>query len=181
MDSINLQKNCFVSVGENSVSGEYSVIPGGRQDTVSGNYSFAFGYGVKVDDNYVSAFYDTLHPGKLGINKPDPHSTLQADGSFALPLVEEGSSDYTLGVNDYTIVITNGDYNVYLPQPDGLKGRVYVVKNKHDSGGPILLLCDYASEYIDGTAGTTGISIAQGECRMVQSNGSDTWYILPIK
>ncbi len=164
-----------------SVSGQYSVVPGGRNNTVSGDYSLAFGYEVKVSDDYVTAFYTDDYPGKLGINEPSPHSTLHSDGSLALPIVEEDSDDYDLGDGDYTVVMEDNSYSVFLPRPDGIKGRIYVIKNKHDSGGSITLYCNYAGEYIDGTAGTSGISIAQGECRMVQSNGDDTWYILPVK
>ncbi len=143
----------------------------------------ATNYGVKAtatgdDENY--GIYATASGGTTNWAGYFDGKTKVA-GSLALPIVEEDSDDYDLGDDDYTVVMEDNSYSVFLPRPDGIKGRIYVIKNKHDSGGSITLYCNYAGEYIDGTAGTTGISIAQGECRMVQSNGDDTWYILPVK
>ena len=161
----------------------HSVIPGGGNNTIEPycSYSLAFGNGVTVNDSKVAAFYSETEPGKLSVNNPNPHSTLQADGSFALAIAEDDTGDYYLGVKDYTIVITDWNCDVYLPNPSGLLGRIYVIKNRHDSGGFIWVYCNFTGTSIDGTTWPAGVRILEGDCIMVQSNGRDTWYVLPVK
>jgi hypothetical protein len=62
--------------------GEYSVIPGGRSDTLTSGapYSMAFGYGVYVADSSRIVFFDSTSPGRLGINRYD------RDGGINYPI-----------------------------------------------------------------------------------------------
>ena len=49
--------------------GDYSAIPGGRDNTILGgaDYSLAFGNGVSVSSNYIAAFFSSSHTGTVRI------------------------------------------------------------------------------------------------------------------
>ena len=132
MSSIYLPKIFIVSGSSlDSISGTYSVIPGGYHNVVSGDYSLAFGNSVTVDSNYVTAFYNDTLPGRIGINNPNPHSTLQADGSFATAIRSINSAPDTLNESDYTVIVDVSDSStIYIPDPTTCKGRIYFFRNK---------------------------------------------------
>jgi len=94
---------------------------------IDGDYSLAFGNGVTVDDDYVSAFYNSTNPGKVEINNPDPHSSLQFDGSFATTMLVTGSdvdlSSGTAGEENFTILATAA-ITVTLPDATTCGGRI---------------------------------------------------------
>ncbi len=58
------------------VQGLNSVVIGGASDTVgsSGTFSMLFGTGVYINNSYRVAFFNSAHPGKLGINRDDNDS-----------------------------------------------------------------------------------------------------------
>ena len=49
----------------NEITGGFSAIPGGEADTVSGDYSFAFGRNVTVSSDYTAQFFSSAYPGSL--------------------------------------------------------------------------------------------------------------------
>ena len=161
---------------------ECSIIIDGDGDTIrtGADYSFAFGNRVRVTQDHVAAFFtDSVgwKRGKLSINDPNPHSNLQCNGSFALPIVETDTT-YYVGENDYTVVVTDQDSPttyVFLPPSVGIKGRIYVIKNF--SNGNITVKSPSGS-YIEDISGTTGFIVGSGKSIMVQSNGSNRWYII---
>jgi len=118
--------------GDGVFSADYSVVPGGGDNSVSGDYSLAFGKDVTVTADYVTAFYDDDYPGKLGINEPGPTSTLHYDGSEASAWAEK-NADYTLTVSDHTIFVDGNGVTLTLPDPDAgvdnCPGRIYYIKN----------------------------------------------------
>jgi hypothetical protein len=76
----------YIPAGDdNAVSGDYSTAFGrycsasgnytsavGEGCEVSGNHSFAFGDNVDISDNYETAFYNGNNSGHFGINREDP-------------------------------------------------------------------------------------------------------------
>jgi len=137
-----------------SASGQYSLIPGGGDNTVSGDYSLAFGNGVSVDDDHVVAFYNASEPGKLGINNPDPHSTLQFDGSFSSnvlipPAGAVDISSTTDGEKNFTIFVDGAVHtSVTLPDPTDIIGRIYVIRNTSQTT-PITIYTAGVGAWID--------------------------------
>ena len=126
--SMNLTTPC-------SLTGGYSAILGGFFNTVAGDYSFAFGEAVNVVQDKVAAFYSEANPGKLGINNPNPHSTLQFDGSFSSnvlipPVGAVDISSAADGEKNFTIFVDGAVHtSVTLPDPTGIIGRIYVIRN----------------------------------------------------
>ena len=86
----------------NTINGTHSVIPGGYNNEVTGDFSLAFGRNVTVSTNYVSAFYDTLHPGVVRITDViilTPRSSEPADIEGS---IYYDSGDHMLKVYDGT-------------------------------------------------------------------------------
>jgi len=90
----------------------------------------------------------------------------------------ETDTTYYVGENDYTVVVTDQDSPttyVFLPPSVGIKGRIYVIKNF--SNGNITVKSPSGS-YIEDISGTTGFTVGSSKSIMVQSNGSNRWYII---
>lgn len=100
-----------------------------------------------------------------------PNSTLQVGGSLSVATVTK-TSDYTASVNDYTILCNSSSpITITLPDPTGVTGRIYVIKNINT--GTVTI--SKSSFTIDGAATQTLTTIYASIT--VQSNGT-TWYIL---
>ena len=177
-------KNRIFRAGDSSFINnvECSIIIDGDGDTIrtGADYSFAFGNRVRVTQDHVAAFFtDSVgwKRGKLSINDPNPHSNLQCNGSFALPIVETDTT-YYVGENDYAVVVTDQDSPttyVFLPPSVGIKGRIYVIKNY--SGDRISIIPDTSvGDCIDEYCIVKYLD--DGQSIMLQSNGSNKWYII---
>jgi len=164
----------------NQVNGEGSVIPGGRENIVNGGYSLAFGNGVSVDDDHVVAFYNASAPGKLGINNPDPNSALDVNGSVALPIRNTSAVTVDVFDTDYTVIYTGGSSAIInLPNPSGIAGRIYVIKNAAFASVLITIKSPLGGN-IDDELGTDGKLLDHWESMTVQSDGTN-WYIISKK
>lgn len=59
----------------------YSVILGGYSNEIlNADFSLAFGNDVSIDEDYVTVFYNSTYPGKIGVNQPNPTSTVDIYG-----------------------------------------------------------------------------------------------------
>lgn len=73
-----LYSRSTIAGGElNTISGQYSAIPGGTDNNVSGDYAFAFGYGVVVSNDSTTAFYNGTNDGSFCINRESSSYPLQ--------------------------------------------------------------------------------------------------------
>ena len=174
----------------NYINNQYSGILAGADDTITSicsiamgrqvkidpptGYSFAFGRDINVTTDYTAVFFGSSFPGKFGINTDSPNSNFQCEGSFALPIAQK-NTDYTVGDDDYTIVALISGIVITLPSPSGIKGRIYVIKNF--SGGNITVKSPPGT-YIDNASGVAGFILGAWKSIMVQSNGTDRWYII---
>jgi hypothetical protein len=97
-------QNVIAGGGQNEIYGTFSAILGGYDNTVSANFSQAFGRSVSVNDDYITAFYDDSYPGKVGINEPDPDEALHVVGTVKiediLKLETRGTAPAGLGTGD---------------------------------------------------------------------------------
>ena len=158
----------------NTINGTHSVIPGGYNNEVTGDFSLAFGRGVSVPDDYVAAFFTS--GGKLGINEPEPHSTLHADGSMATKFLRRSTdidlSSGTLGEENFTILATAA-IDVTLPNATTCAGRIYAIRNI--SGGIVTVDVDDSGDIEN----EDDIDIPAGEGVIIQSEGTtNDWWII---
>ena len=148
-----------------------------NSNTVSGNYSYAFGAYVNVDSDNVAAFFkdSTNCRGKLGVNAEDPHSTLHADGSVATA-IRNLSEPYTtnsdtLDDDDYTLFvdIDDGD-TIFIPNANICGGRIYFFRNKY------LNSTFYIKAVGNSIDNTLNISLGPEEGVIIQSDGNTSWW-----
>jgi hypothetical protein len=66
--------------------------------------------------------------GKIGVGTTAPTSTLSLAGSFSSP-IRSTAANTTLGVNDYTLIMTAKNLIISLPVASTCPGRIYVLKN----------------------------------------------------
>lgn len=110
------------------------------------------------------------------------NSTLQVQGSVSMAITEVTSStSYSVTSTDYTIVVKNtSPVTVKLPSIAGTKGRIYTIKkaaadatNRLDN--PVTIQAQAGQNIEDGNS----INIYNDWTYItVQSNGTDTWYII---
>ena len=109
------------------------------------------------------------------------NSTLQVAGSVSMPInVVTGS--YTVNANDYTVIVKSStSATVTLPSASGLKGRIYTIKKV--ATNPTVNNLDNAvtikaagSEFIED--GNSIDIFNDWTFVTVQSDGSNTWYII---
>lgn len=118
----------------------------------------------------------------LGDTSAIANSTLQVQGSVSMAITEVTSStSYSVTSNDYTIVVKNtSPVTVKLPSIAGTKGRIYTIKkaasdatNRLDN--PVTIQAQAGQNIEDGNS----INIYNDWTYItVQSNGTDTWYII---
>ena len=107
--------------------------------------------------------------GKVGIGTEAPNSTIQVNGSMALPIRSGGTT--TLTAADYTHISSSGAV-VTLPSAVGIKGRVYIIKNDGSGSSSVK---PAAGEKIDGKLGT--FTLQKKQVGQIQSDGTDWWII----
>jgi hypothetical protein len=108
----------------------------------------------------------------VGGSGSQTNSTLTVLGSVSTPIVAK-SSNYTLGVNDATI-LASGNITVTLPSAIGITGRKYTIK-KTDAATTTVLVATTASQGIDGT---TSVNLTtQYTTLRVQSDGAKWWIV----
>jgi hypothetical protein len=93
--------------------------------------------------------------GNVGVNTSTPNSTLEVNGSFAMPVrvAGNGNQTYTMTANDYTYIKNGtGNTTVTLPDASNCEGRIYVVKRANVNGS---LTINATNSTIDGGANTT--------------------------
>ena len=105
----------------------HSVIIGGQSNTIYADYAMSFGKGVLVKDDFVTAFYSENNPGKVGINRPSPHSTLHDNGSFATTCALNPIG--TVGESHHSIYLNGTSPSVTLPDASTCEARIYYIKN----------------------------------------------------
>lgn len=69
--------------------------------------------------------------GKIGIGTTTPSSRLSIAGSFSSP-IRSTSGNTTLGINDFTLIMTDKNLTINLPAANSCTGRIYVLKNIGD-------------------------------------------------
>ncbi|SHK82237.1 hypothetical protein SAMN05444266_101258 [Chitinophaga jiangningensis] len=156
-------------------------VPYASQDVVAGlvnNQTQSF-VGNKAFSDNIRVAKRVLIGDTLQVN---PSSTLQVNGSFALPITTV-TGTYTATVNDYTIIVKPGsDANVILPAASQVKGRIYVVKRAGVSSDGTVNQLAVAVK----TSGTDKIEDGGTQVDFnvpwttmtFQSDGVDTWYII---
>jgi hypothetical protein len=118
-------------------SGTFSPMVFGSNDTVKNTSAFIYGNGINYSgDTAVILGYNAptvavLPNGNVGVGTTTPSSTLQANGSFSLP-IKSITSAYTVTNADYKIVVrtTGTDTTlITLPNPTTCPGRIYIIQN----------------------------------------------------
>ena len=118
----------------------------------------------------------------VGDTATGANSTLQVTGSVAMSIVEK-TADYTLNANDYTVIAkAASEMTLTLPTAKDCAGRIYTIKKVPGSGGAASDLDNPVN-----VAAATGEHIEDGDNYVIynswtyitlQSNGTDTWYII---
>ena len=70
--------------------------------------------------------------GSIGVGATTPTpptSTLQTEGSFSAPIRSENTGSVVINETDYTIIISGTVTDIELPDPIGIRGRIYIIKN----------------------------------------------------
>ena len=155
--------------------GDTSSILGGKGNVISGQFSLAFGKGVNVGNDYVAAFYDSLTPGKLAVNYPNPNSALHCNGSMATSVETIDIPDtYLLEDAKYHTIFTEGDgITLTLPPATTYKGRRYYIRNT-DELETVTLDVIASGGNIERDL---SITLYEDEGIVVQSDGTDWWKI----
>jgi len=169
-----------MKTNSNTVSGDYSVVPGGLDNEITSNteYSLAFGRSVSVSSDYIAAFFSSSYKGKLGINEPDPHSTLHYDGSEASAWAEK-TANYTLTGTDHTIFVDGNGVTLTLPDPDpttgdNCPGRIYYIKNASSDDADSVDVDPSSTVTIDGE---TNLYLHSMEGWIIQADDDEWWII----
>lgn len=115
---------------------------------------------------------------RVGIGEGVPTSTLDVDGSLALP-TSAISSTITADGTQHTLLVdaTGASRTINLPAAAGVPGRIYVVK-KIDSSANTVVVDPAGAELIDGAA--TKTLSAQWDSIKIQSDGV-SWFIVADK
>ena len=118
------------------------------------------------------SFRDSLAIGTTNT----PNSTLQVQGSFSLAIVEK-STNYTATEKDHTILAncSGGPITITLPNPSGLKGRIYTIKKIGNGGIDNALTIQPSSGLIEG--GTSYTIYNDWTFVTLQTDGTN-WYII---
>lgn len=115
---------------------------------------------------------------RVGIGEGVPTSTLDIDGSMALPTSAISSSPTADGTQHTLLVdATAANRTITLPAASGVSGRIYVIK-KIDSSANTVTIDPNAAELIDGAA--TKVLSAQWDSLTIQSDGT-SWFIIADK
>ncbi len=92
----------FIGAGwSNYIDGEYSTIPGGLNNDVIGNCSFAFGNDVDITENYRAVFFkdEDGKRGRLGVNAVSPDASLDVRGDAVF---NNSAGDYDFRIEGMT-------------------------------------------------------------------------------
>jgi hypothetical protein len=105
--------------------------------------------------------------GNVGVGTGTPQSSLEVAGSIGGAITTINSS-ITLDATNYTVIATNGNPTITLPNPGASNNRrVYNIIN--ETGSAITI-----SSYI-GVSGAAKTSVNSAAAIIIQSNGSN-WY-----
>lgn len=102
------------SAAGQTASGNFSVIPGGQNNTVSGSHSLAFGHGANVAQNNTVVFnHPTSGDGttRVGIDIDNPQTSLDIDGG----LVVRPPANVLVNANGFNVAVGNRSYLVLNP------------------------------------------------------------------
>ncbi len=158
----------------------FEYFSGGWKDAVSWDYN-SFDVNPEEHDRDFTvgwdsgqAFFIDGATGNVGINTPTPSSKLEIGGSISLPISEK-TTNYTLTISDYTILLdgTSSTVTATLPAASGITGRIYNIKCIDATNQ-----CDVnpnASEEIDGDS--ANFILNKDEVITIQSDGSNWWII----
>ena len=96
-----------------------------------------------------------------------PTSTLQTGGSFSAPIRSENTGTVTVTEDDYTVIVSGAVSDVDIPNPNGIAGRIYIIKSL--IGGNI----PSSSPYFNEVGGMN--NFFPNGITMIQSDGTD-WH-----
>ncbi|MBS0027832.1 hypothetical protein ACTJJ0_04145 [Chitinophaga sp. 22321] len=118
---------------------------------------------------------------KIGDTTSLANSTLQVAGSVSMAIKEIASGPYNIDATDYTVVVKSGSaVIVNLPTAAGAKGRIYTIKKaafdvSNNLNNTVTVKAQAGQFVEDGNS----IDIYNDWTFItVQSNGTDTWYII---
>jgi hypothetical protein len=132
---------------------------------------------IEWQDNAGTALGVITADGNVGISSTSPTSTLDVEGSMAMP-IKTVAATYTATASDYTILCNANSITINLPQASTVPGRIYAIKKVIATTGTITIDPN-SSELIDGAATATLTGTARAGM-IIQSDGS-AWYILANK
>lgn len=107
--------------------------------------------------------------GKVGVGTTAPTSSLEVAGSFSTP-IRSTAVNTTLGLNDFTLIMTAKDLIITLPAANTCQGRIYVLKNM--GGGNNFTNINYLDEQ-----GATETKLGKNITFWLQSDGTNWQYI----
>jgi len=118
---------------------------------------------------------------KIGDTTSLANSTLQVAGSVSMAIKEIASGPYNIDATDYTVVVKSSSaVTVNLPTAAGAKGRIYTIKKaafdvSNNLNNTVTVKAQAGQFVEDGNS----IDIYNDWTFItVQSNGTDTWYII---
>ncbi|MFH0754494.1 MAG: hypothetical protein V2A70_08015, partial [Candidatus Omnitrophota bacterium] len=125
---------------------------------------------------YTSGYNVLINPitGNVGIGTVSPASTLDVKGSFAVNIVSK-STDYTLTAADRVAMVdaSAGAVTITLPDPSGIKGRVYDIKKTDASANALNI--NTAAGNIDGSASVS--TTTPNASFTIVTDGTNWWVI----
>ncbi|WP_421811173.1 hypothetical protein [Flagellimonas sp.] len=110
-------------------------VPAGFADDIDNDTTLAsmnlIQQGANTDRNYdINSGTLSFTNGSVGVGTTNPPtSTLQTGGSFSAPIRSENAGVVTVTENDYTVIISGTVTDVEIPDPNGIAGRIYRIKN----------------------------------------------------
>jgi hypothetical protein len=107
--------------------------------------------------------------GKMGVGTTSPTSTLAVAGSFSSP-IRSTAVNTTLGLNDFTLIMTAKDLIITLPAANTCQGRIYVLKNI--GGGNNYTNINYLDDQ-----GSTETKLGKNITFWLQSDGTNWQHI----
>lgn len=121
-------------------------------------------------------FRDSVYVGS-GSGGGAPNSTLQVNGSVSYS-IQTVTANYTLAATDYTLLVNppaTTNVTITLPNPTGLKGRVYVIKKvgANDIDASVTI-----SGLLEGLTPASSYAIYNAGTFIKVQSDDTSWYII---
>lgn len=129
----------------------------------------------------IMIFYQSIVFSQVGINTINPNSTLHVKGSITLPINYASGTTFSVTSAMHTIIIPPSETSsISLPSANGIKGRIYRIKNVSGGIRTISSYLDMNNNASTSIQNYSSIVIQSDDTNWVQIESSDNRTSLPV-